>query len=52
MVNRCASHSAKHRVCRSGGAVNVKSHPDEAIYHILNLVFRRPFLHYNNHILP
>jgi hypothetical protein len=49
MIDRRASHGPKHGVGGARGPMHVKTQLDEAIDHLLDLFFGRPFLHYNNH---
>jgi hypothetical protein len=43
------THSAEHGLPRARGAMNFKTHPDQLIDHMLDLIFRRRLLHCDNH---
>ncbi len=44
-----ASHTAEHRVHHTGRLMHVESERRHALNHILNLLFGRALLHYNQH---
>jgi hypothetical protein len=45
-----SAYRAENGLAFSGGAVDLKSHADQALNHLLYLFFTRGFLHCNNHI--
>ena len=47
-VMGCADAS-EHRLARARRAMDLKAHPDQLIDHMLDLIFRRRFLHCDNH---
>jgi hypothetical protein len=50
MIDRSAANRAQNRVRRTCRAVDVKTHLNEAIDHALDLLFPRPFMHYDYHL--